>query len=222
MAVARSRLALDELKAKYGERVAIVVGDVADASVAAEAVSTAVQTFGGIDSVVANAGVLDPVNPVAKANVEKWKMLFDINFFSVVELVKQALPHLKKTHGKVVAVSSGASTKPYYGWGAYGASKAALNHFVQLLAAENSDISAISVAPGVVATEMQKDIREKFGGNMTPESLQRFVDLHEKGELLPPEVPAHVYVNLALRGWPELLNGQYHRVGASSMEEYAG
>lgn len=200
---------------------AIVVGDVTDAAVSAKAVNVAVEKFGGVDSVVANAGVLDPVDAVAKADTEKWRTLFDINLFSVVELVKQALSHLKKSNGRVVAVSSGASTKPYYGWAAYGASKAALNHYIELVAAENEDVQAISVAPGVVATEMQKDIREKFGVNMTPESLQRFLDLHESGQLLPPEVPAQVYVNLAVRGWPKDLNGHYYRVGEDALKEYA-
>lgn len=198
-----------------------MVGDVADSATSAEAIAVALQKYGQINSLVANAGVLDPVDSVAKADVAKWKVLFDINLFAVVELVSQALPHLKKTNGKIIGVSSGALTKPYYGWSAYGASKAALNHFIELVSSENPEISAISVAPGVVATAMQKDIREKFGANMTPESLQRFVDLHEKGQLSPPEVPAQVYVNLAVRGWSKDLNGHYFRVGEEALASYA-
>jgi len=220
VAIARTKLALDDLVAKYGDQVSIVVGDVSDSAVSAKAVQVALEKYGSVDSLVANAGVLDPVDAVAKANVDKWKTLFDINFFSVVELVRQALPLLKKSNGRVVAVSSGASTKPYYGWAAYGASKAALNHFMELIASENSEVLAISVAPGVVATDMQKDIREKFGSNMTPESLQRFLDLHQEGKLLAPEVPATVYVNLAVRGWSKELNGHYYRVGEEALAEF--
>lgn len=220
VAIARTKLALDELVAKYGNQVSIVVGDVSDPSVSAKAVEVALAKYGGVDSVVANAGVLDPVDAVAKANVDKWRTLFDINFFSVVDLIKQALPQLKKSHGRFVAVSSGASTKPYYGWGAYGASKAAINHLVELVASENPEVLAISVAPGVVATSMQEDIREKFGANMTPESHQRFTDLHREGKLLPPEVPATVYVNLAVRGWLKELNGHYYRVGEEALGDY--
>lgn len=220
VAIARTKLALDELVEKYGDQVAIVVGDVSDPSVSAKAVEVALEKYGSVDSVIANAGVLDPVDAVAKANVDKWKNLFDINFFSVVELIKQALPSLKKSQGRIVAVSSGASTKPYYGWAAYGASKAALNHLIELVVSENPEVLAISVAPGVVATAMQKDIREKFGANMTPESLQRFTDLHAEGKLLPPEVPATVYVNLAVRGWLKELNGHYYRVGEAALGEY--
>lgn len=192
----------------------------ADLEVSRQAVDVAVSKFGGIQLVVANAGVLDPVDPVANADISAWKTLFDINLFGVVALVQAALPYLAKSHGRFIAVSSGASTKPYYGWSAYGASKAALNHFVLSVAAENAGVQSLSVAPGVVATAMQQDIREKFGKNMTPESLQRFIDLHENGQLLPPELPAGVLVNLALRGWSDELNGGYVRVGEASMKQY--
>lgn len=197
-----------------------MVGDVADAQISAQAVESAVSAFGSVDSVVANAGVLDPVDSVAKADIGKWKQLFDINFFSVVGLVAAALPHLEKSHGRVVAVSSGASDKAYNAWGAYGSSKAALNHLMMLVAQENPGVSAISVAPGVVATEMQKDIREKFGANMTPESLQRFIDLHSNDQLLAPDVPATIYTNLAVRGWGKEINGKYFRVGDEVLAPY--
>lgn len=221
VAIARTADALHSLKAEFGDRVAVLAMDIAQPETAAKAVEVAVEKFGAIDSIVANAGVLDPVNPVEKADVAKWKALFDVNLFAVVDLVQHALPHLKTSRGKIVAVLSGAATKPYYGWAAYGASKAALNHVVGSIALENADVSAISVAPGVVATEMQKDIRDKFGKNMTPESLQRFVDLHENGQLLHPDVPATVYVNLAVKGWPSSMDGQYYRVGEDALGDYA-
>lgn len=200
---------------------AIVVGDVSDPAVLARAIDAAVSKFGAIDSVVANAGVLDPVDAVAHANVDEWKKLYEINFFSVVSLVSQALPHLKKSHGRVVAVSSGASVNPYYGWAAYGSSKAALNHFILLVAAENDDILAISIAPGVVDSAMQKDIREKFGSRMTPESLQKFLDLHEKGQLVQPEVVAEIYTNLAVEGWSKDINGKYLRYNDAVLANYS-
>ncbi|GBL48832.1 hypothetical protein ACI3LY_001026 [Candidozyma auris] len=219
VAIARSSESLNALKEKYGDRVKTVTGDISDERVASEAIEKALE-FGSIDSVVANAGVLDPVNTVAKADVAKWRNLFDINFFSVVDLFQKALPHVKESNGRFVAVSSGASTKSYYAWGAYGASKAALNHLVQTMVAEDPQVNAISVAPGVVDTNMQEDIRTKFGANMTPESLQRFIDFHKNKELLPPEVPANLLVNLAVKGWGKNLNGGYHRIGEEALKEF--
>lgn len=203
----------------YGDRVKTVSGDVSDPAVVKEAIEKALE-FGSLDSVVANAGVLDPVAPIADADVEKWKNLFNINFFSVVELIKQALPHLKKSGGKIVAVSSGALTHSYDAWGAYGSSKAALNHLIQSVAAENPGIHAISVAPGVVDTSMQVDIREKFSANMNDEMLKKFADFKKNNQLLPPEAPAALMVNLATREWASDLNGKYVRIGDKSVEQY--
>lgn len=87
-----------------------------------------------------------------------------------------------------------------------------MNHFASTIASEEPLVSAISVAPGVVRTQMQVDIREKFGPEgMTKEALQRFVDLHENDQLLPPSVPAKIYAGLASRGIPAELNGSYLR-----------
>ncbi|KGR23496.1 hypothetical protein MG9_00431, partial [Candida albicans P37037] len=131
-----------------------------------------------------------------------------------------SLPHLKKTNGKVIAVSSGAATKAYSGWYAYGSSKAALNHLILSLASDEKDVQAISIAPGVVDTEMQTDIREKFGKNMTPEGLQRFVDLHENKQLASPEEPGTVYAKLALQEWSEDLNGKFLRYNDEILKAY--
>ena len=62
-------------------------------------------------------------------------------------------------------LSSGASVKPYNGWSAYGCSKAALNHFAMDIASEepSDKVRAVCIAPGVVDTQMQKDIRETLG-----------------------------------------------------------
>ena len=88
------------------------------------------------------------------------------------------------------------------------------------LAAEEKDIQAISIAPGVVNTEMQVDIREKFGKGMSAEGLQRFIDLHEKKQLAAPEEPGTVYANLALKGWPQELNGKYLRYNDEVLKSY--
>jgi NAD(P)-dependent dehydrogenase (short-subunit alcohol dehydrogenase family) len=221
LAVARSEEPLRNLIIKYGEdRVATIAGDVADAETAGKIIELAIDRFGQIDSIVANAGVLEPVDRIELAAIDEWKKLFDVNFFSIVSLVSQALPHLRKTKGRVVVVSSGASTKAYYGWGAYGASKAAINHFVLQLSSEEADISAVSVAPGVVDTGMQADIRDKFGQNMTADALKRFTDLKSNNELLHPSVPAAVYANLAARGFPAEINGKYLRYNDPLLESY--
>ena len=88
------------------------------------------------------------------------------------------------------------------------------------LASDEKDVQAISIAPGVVDTEMQTDIREKFGKNMTPEGLQRFVDLHENRQLASPEEPGTVYAKLALQGWSKDLNGKFLRYNDEILKAY--
>lgn len=159
---------------------------------------------------IANAGVLDPVSPVVDAKTDLWANLYAVNLFAVVELIKQLIPELRKTGGKILTVLSAASVMTFDGWAAYGSSKAALNHLVMSVAEEEKGkVSAISIAPGIVDTGMQVDIREKFGANMKPEAIKQFNDLHSEGQLLPALVPAAVYGRLALNGWSDEVNGKY-------------
>jgi len=221
VAIARSETQLQSLMEKYGEdRVGVVVGDVSDKKTSLEAVSLAVSKFGQINSIIANAGVLDNVNCLENIDLDGWRRDFDINLFAVVQLVQLSLPELRKTAGNVVAVSSGASTKGYDGWYAYGSTKAALNHFILSLAENEKEIHAISVAPGVVDTNMQADIRNTHSKGMTEAGAQRFIDLHSTRQLLSPDVPATVYVNLALKGWKKELNGSYLRYNDEVLAEY--
>ena len=83
-----------------------------------------------------------------------------------------------------------------------------MNHLILSLASDEKDVQAISIAPGVVDTEMQTDIRE-IRKEYDPEGLQRFVDLHENRQLASPEEPGTVYAKLALQGWSEDLNGKF-------------
>lgn len=221
VAIARSQYALQSLKDKYGpDSFDFVAGDVTDVITVQKAIDVALTQFGQIDSIVANAGVLDPVGAINATSIDDWKKLYDVNLFSIVQLIQLSLPELKRTKGNIVAVSSGAANKAYSGWYAYGSSKAALNHLIFSLAQEEPLIQAISIAPGVVDTEMQQDIREKFGSNMSKEGLQRFIDLHEKKQLVPPEEPGRVFANLALKGWSADLNGQFLRYNDPKLESY--
>lgn len=149
--VARGAASLETLKASYpAGRIEVLAGDLGAAGVGASAVQKAIEVFGKLDAVVVNHGVLDPTAKVEHADVEAWKTCFNINYFSAVEIVKEAIPALRESHGRVIFVSSGAATKPYLAWGAYGGSKAAMNHFASTLGAEEKDFTTITIRPGVV------------------------------------------------------------------------
>ena len=113
------------------------------------------------------------------------------------------IPELRKTNGSVIFISSGASVAAFAGWGAYGTSKAAINHICATLAVEEPNITSIAISPGKVDTAMQKQIREEGQAGMVPEFHAAFVQEHEKGLLLPPEKPAFVIAKLVASGSKE-------------------
>lgn len=221
IAIARSGDKLQQLVDNYGdERVGIVVGDVTQSATSAEAIKLAKTKFGHINSLILNAGVLDPVGKIDEITVDQWKNHFNINFFSLVDIIQQAIEELRKTKGNIIAVSSGASINHYSGWYAYGCGKAAVDHLMMSIAAEEPLVSTLSIAPGVVNTDMQQDIRTIFSKKMQPEVAQKFHDLHKNDQLLPPEVPGAVYANLAVQGITQDLNGKYLRWNDQSLEKY--
>lgn len=217
ISVARHEDSLKQLQQCYGEeKFQYVVGDIVDERVQDNILQIALKYNDHIHSIVSNAGVLAPVDNVVNFNAQEWKQHFDINFFSIVSLVTKCLPHMEEdanSHGNVIMVSSGASVKAYKGWSCYCASKAALNSFTLSVATElEGKVRSIAVAPGVVDTQMQVDIREKFGPEGMPsDAFKRFTDLHDNHQLLDARVPGHVYAELAIEGIPEQLNGLYLR-----------
>lgn len=107
-----------------------------------------------------------------------------------------------ETPSHLVMIGSGAAESIYEGWTAYGAGKAAVNQWVRIAGAEQARrgdrCRILAVAPGVVATSMQEEIRE-MPESQFPE-VAKFVELHEAGELRAPAVVAREIWDLVLRG----------------------
>ncbi|GAV29667.1 hypothetical protein PMKS-003169 [Pichia membranifaciens] len=206
---------VDSLTEKEKARVHFVAGDLTDAKTLDQLVDESVAKFGKINSVIFNAGILEPIAHIEKIDISQMKKLFDVNFFSLVELTQRLLPVLRETAKQdgvpatCVYVSSSASEVRYDGWLAYGSSKAAVNHLAMDLDAEESLVRAISIDPGVVDTGMQVNIRENLGKGMKADAHKKFIEFHEKGQLLKPEVPGGVCALLALKGVPNDLGGKY-------------
>lgn len=181
-----------------GGRALVLPGDVSEAGACQRLVEETVERFGRLDGVINNAGVLQPIAPLAEGDPAAWRDNILINVLGPYYLTRFAIPHLRQSQGRVINVSSGAAVRATEGWSAYCTAKAALNHFNRVLAAEEADIVALAVRPGVVDTAMQETIRQEGREGMPAESHRRFVAYHEEGELLPPEVPGRVLALLAL------------------------
>lgn len=105
-------------------------------------------------------------------------------------------------------VSSGAATHSYAAWGVYGASKAVFNHLAETLAAEEPDVTTVSVRPGTVDTAMQDNIRATHHKQMDPKDAEKFLGLPSNGKLLRPDQPGNVMARLVLDA-PKELNGRF-------------
>jgi NAD(P)-dependent dehydrogenase (short-subunit alcohol dehydrogenase family) len=185
-----------------------IVGDIGQPEVARHLVKEAVDGFGRVDAIVNNAGVVEPLSPIASGDPDAWKTNWSVNVLGPMMLTQAALPYLRKRVGRVVNVSSGAADKVVQGWAAYCAAKAALNHFTNVLAEEEKEITAIVLLPGNIDTVMQTTIREEGTEGMLPEVHARFVRFYEEGELLKPKFPGRALAVLALHA-PHEWSGGY-------------
>ena len=118
------------------------------------------------------------------------------------------MPALRKSKGCIVLTSSGAAAHAYSTWGAYGASKAAMNSLGRTIAVEEQDVTTLSIAPGVVNTDMQRELRDVHSSSMDEKDAKRFHDLHKEDKLLKPEQPGNVMARLVLNP-PKELTGEF-------------
>jgi NAD(P)-dependent dehydrogenase (short-subunit alcohol dehydrogenase family) len=161
--VARGEEALSHAAAgvrALGAHVATVVGDVSQASVRAS-IRVAVEPRGSLDLLVNNASELGPSGRPTLTTVapEEFERVFRVNVIAPVELIATLLPSLRAANTPlVVNISSDASVGAYPGWGAYGASKAALDLVSRTLASElaESHVSVVAVDPGDLRTAMHQ------------------------------------------------------------------
>ncbi len=126
-------------------------------------VAAAVSAFGGLDTLVCNAGVYGPKGRIEDVDWDEWSDAIKINLCGAVLCCRAALPHMRaQGTGQIVLLSGGGATKPMPLLSAYAASKAALVRFGETLAEEVADagIDVNAVAPGALNTRMLDEVIE--------------------------------------------------------------
>jgi benzil reductase ((S)-benzoin forming) len=143
---------------------------------------------------VNNAGVLQPVGPLETQEPATVSRAVAINVGAALAL-SAAVVHLtpRAKDRRILHVSSGAARNAYSGWSVYCATKAALDHHARAVALDRSPgVRIASVAPGVIDTAMQEEIRE------TADDLfrdrEKFVKMKEEGSLRSPAEAARALV----------------------------
>lgn len=160
--LARDGDAIAEIAGEIGKSALAIPCDVARYWQVEAAIGATFDTFGRLDVLINNAGVIEPVAYMAEADPEAWGHAIDINLKGVFHGIRAALPvMLSQGGGTILTISSGAASSPLEGWSHYCASKAAAAMLTRNLHTEYGDqgIRAMGLSPGTVATQMQKEIK---------------------------------------------------------------
>jgi len=182
--LARSGGDIDALAAEIGPKALSLTCDVASYAQVEAAIAKTVETFGGVDVLINNAGIVDPISHIATSDPEAWGKVIDINLKGVYHGIRAVQPVMEAAGGgTVLTISSGAAHGPVEAWSHYCASKAAVHMLNRCLdkEARDSGIRAITLSPGTVATQMQREIK---ASGINPVSKLEWSD-H-----VPPEWPA--------------------------------
>ncbi|MEY2513035.1 MAG: hypothetical protein QOJ89_393 [bacterium] len=154
---ARNTAELEQARAELIATTGVIAiaGDVADPAHRARLVEEAGKT---IDLLVNNASTLgtSPLPPLADYDLQTLADVFAINAIAPLALAQLALPRMP-VGACILNVTSDAAVEAYEGWGAYGASKAALEQLSAVLGAERPDLRVYAVDPGDMNTRMHQD-----------------------------------------------------------------
>ena len=191
-----------EIRNADGEALA-VKADVSNPEDVKQLFEKAINTYGRVDVVVNNAGIM-PLSPIAKGDLETFDKVVNINLRGTFLILAQAAQHVAEG-GRIIAFSSSVLAKSFPAYGPYIASKAGVEGLVRVLANElrGRNITVNAVAPGPTGTDL-------FLNGKTPEQITELSKLAPLERLGQPEDIAHVVSFLAGPdgGW---VNGQILR-----------
>ena len=142
--------------------------DVIDECACADAIERGVAQFGRIDVLVNNAGITHR-SAFAATQTEVLRRVMEVNLFGAIHLTRAALPHLKRTRGLVIALSSVAGFTPLIARTGYSASKHALHGFFESLRTELAPdgVGVMMVCPSFIATGIDRNALGPTGGAAT-------------------------------------------------------
>ena len=191
IALARSSPDLDslyDLLKQTSPNSQIVSCDLSSTKDISNAVSKIKRDFKHLSGIVHNAGTISPIENMLDVSRDNWERAVNVNLIGVQDLTRSLDSIIGgESHTRVVTISSGAAKRPLHGWSSYCVSKAGLDMWTRCLAeeGESENISALAIAPGIVDTGMQKEIRQADESSFP--LLQNFIEYHKNGELTNPD-----------------------------------
>ncbi len=197
--VARNRTNLEKTYRdvkKAGSEGIVITADLTKENHISRCIDKTIKTFGRLDILVNSAGIIGS-GSIEDTTLKDWDYMFNINLRSVFYLTKLAVPHLKKTKGTIVNVSSVTGLRSFPNVLAYCVSKAGVDQFTRCTALELAEkgIRVNAVNPGVVVTELHRR------GGMDDKTYKAFLEhsrkTHPLGRVGNPEEVAELIVFLA-------------------------
>jgi len=178
-----------------------VEADVTDPDALAAAVARAVETFGGLDVVVANAGIA-PLTTVATSSARALSRTIEVNLIGAMLTAHAALPALTRSRGHLLLISSAAAFTVLPGMSAYCAAKAGLERFGDALRLEvaHRGVTVASAHPTWIDTDLVRD---------TEAALPTFAETRSQ---LPGPLGAYTSVDECARALVENLETRGRRV----------
>ena len=200
--VARGATELEGRASALGGRADVLALPADVAQDAETIIEKTLERFGRIDVLINNASTIG-TSPMPRLDQLEWQELeavLRVNVLAPFHLTRLALPSLRKNRGTVVNISSDAAVEAYPGWGAYGTSKAALDHLTRILAAESGeDLRVLLVDPGDMRTRMHEQAEpgvDLSGLPLPADVAPRILDLLERNGSAFERVRAQQLVRL--------------------------
>ena len=207
--VATSRNVTKSKDLPSSRKLALVDGDIGDATAAARVAETAISTFGSIDALVNNAGIFF-TKPFTDYTAEDFERLVSTNLDGFIYITQLAIKQMlaQKSGGSIVSITASLADNPIAGVNASlpVITKGGIDAITRSLAIEyaKDGIRVNAVAPGVVDTPLQRNSPKDFLKTLSPmgtiSTVQEIVDaviylteaLHVTGEVLHVDGGAHI------------------------------
>lgn len=160
-----------------GDALSTIVADVTKSSDAKKYIKHAVDAFGGVDILCANAGIEGEVKPLIELKVEELEQVLDVNVKGVFLTLKHGIPQLiKRGGGSVVITSSVAGLQGSQGLTAYTTSKHAVIGMMRTAAQEYGakGVRVNTINPGPVDSRMMRSIEEQAGGDQAKDVQEQY------------------------------------------------
>ena len=164
----------DEIQPKNGS-LKIHLADVRETTQAERVINDTAETFGKIDVLINGAGIISS-GTIENTTLDEWDKMMSVNVRAVFHMMQKSVPHLEKTEGNIVNISSVSGLRAFPNVLAYCVSKAAIDQLTRCsaleLAAKNIRVNAVN--PGVVVTNIHKR------GGMDETQYENFLENSKK------------------------------------------